>query len=112
MNCILLAQPLTADEAKTAGLVASVVSHDALVQHCVEIASKFTADNKQTIAFAKQAVCRGASISRCDNTKLTTRTADDLGRDDRFERDLYYTAFGTAEKRRGVDDFLARRKKA
>lgn len=42
-----------------------------------------------------------------------TWTADDLCRDDNFERDLYYTAFGTDEKKRGVDDFLAaRRKKA
>ncbi|KAJ6786609.1 hypothetical protein PWT90_08197 [Aphanocladium album] len=97
MSSILLAQPMSSDEAKTAGLVANVVGLDALIQNCVDIASKFTADNKQTIAFAKQAVCR----------------ADDLCRDDRFERDLYYTAFGTTEKKRGVDDFLAaRRKKA
>ncbi|KAJ3499284.1 hypothetical protein NLG97_g439 [Lecanicillium saksenae] len=97
MSCILLAQPMTSEEAQTAGLVANVVGPDALIQTCVDMASRFTADNKQTIAFAKRAVCR----------------ADDLCRDDRFERDLYYTAFGTAEKKRGVDDFLAaRRKKA
>ncbi|OAA78411.1 enoyl-CoA hydratase/isomerase family protein [Akanthomyces lecanii RCEF 1005] len=97
MRSILLAQPMTAEEAMAAGLVTNVVSPDTLIPHCLEIASRFTAQNKQTMAFAKQAICR----------------ADDLCRDDRFERDLYYTAFGTDEKKRGVDDFLAaRRKKA
>ncbi|EGX96988.1 enoyl-CoA hydratase/isomerase family protein [Cordyceps militaris CM01] len=97
MRSILLAEPMTAEEAMAASLVASVVSPDTLTQHAFEMASKFTADNRQAVAFAKQAICR----------------ADDLCRDDAFERNLYYTAFGTNEKRRGVDDFLtARRKKA
>ncbi|OAQ95729.1 hypothetical protein LLEC1_02837 [Akanthomyces lecanii] len=97
MRSILLAQPMTAEDAMAAGLVTDVVGPDSLIPHCLEIASKFTAANKQTMAFAKQAICR----------------ADNLCRDDRFERDLYYTAFGTDEKKRGVDDFLAaRRKKA
>ncbi|OAA69727.1 enoyl-CoA hydratase/isomerase family protein [Cordyceps fumosorosea ARSEF 2679] len=97
MCSILLAQPMTADEAMAASLVVSVVSPDTLTQYCLEMASKFTAGNRQAIAYAKQAICR----------------ADDLCRDDAFERNLYYSTFGTDEKRRGVDDFLAaRRKKA
>ncbi|ATY65074.1 enoyl-hydratase isomerase family [Cordyceps militaris] len=97
MRSILLAEPMTAEEAMAASLVTSVVSPDTLTQHAFEMASKFTADNRQAVAFAKRAICR----------------ADDLCRDDAFERNLYYTAFGTNEKRRGVDDFLtARRKKA
>ncbi|TQV94177.1 enoyl-CoA hydratase/isomerase family protein [Cordyceps javanica] len=97
MRSILLAERMTAEEAMAASLVASVVNPDNLTQRCLEMASNFTAANRQTIEFAKQAICR----------------ADDLGRDDGFERDLYYTAFGTDEKKRGVDDFLtARRKKA
>ena len=35
--------------------------------------------------------------------------ADDLGRDDEFERSLYYHAFGTADKREGVGAFLEKR---
>ncbi|KAF1735991.1 putative enoyl-CoA hydratase, mitochondrial [Beauveria bassiana] len=95
MRSILLAQPMSAQEAMAAGLVTDVVGPDTLIQRCVEIASTFTAENRQTIAFAKEAICR----------------ADDLCRDDRFERDLYYTAFGTDEKKCGVDNFLAARKK-
>ncbi|KAM3526680.1 hypothetical protein MY4038_006723 [Beauveria bassiana] len=95
MRSILLAHPMSAQEAMAAGLVTDVVGPDTLIQRCVEIASTFTAENRQTIAFAKEAICR----------------ADDLCRDDRFERDLYYTAFGTDEKKCGVDNFLAARKK-
>ncbi|KAM3497978.1 hypothetical protein MY10362_008686 [Beauveria mimosiformis] len=94
IRSILLAQPMSAQEAMAAGLVTDVVGPDTLIQRCVEIASTFTAENRQTIAFAKEAICR----------------ADDLCRDDRFERDLYYTAFGTDEKKCGVDNFLAARK--
>ena len=35
--------------------------------------------------------------------------ADDLGRDDDFERSLYYHAFGTQDKREGVSAFLEKR---
>ncbi|KAM3508808.1 hypothetical protein MY11210_006594 [Beauveria gryllotalpidicola] len=94
MRSILLAQPMSAQEAMTAGLVTDVVGPDTLIQRCVEMASTFTAENRQTIAFAKEAICR----------------ADDLCRDDRFERHLYYTAFGTDEKKAGVDNFLAARR--
>jgi enoyl-CoA hydratase len=41
---------------------------------------------------------------------LTTPSiADDLGRDDEFERSLYYYAFGTKDKREGVGAFLGKR---
>ena len=32
--------------------------------------------------------------------------ADSLGRDDEFERTLYYVTFGTEEKKKGVNGFL------
>lgn len=35
--------------------------------------------------------------------------ADDLGRDDEFERSLYYYSFGTNDKREGVGAFLEKR---
>lgn len=35
--------------------------------------------------------------------------ADDLGRDDEFERSLYYFAFGTKDKAEGVSAFLEKR---
>lgn len=35
--------------------------------------------------------------------------ADSLCRDDLLERNLYYTTFGTEEKRKGVDGFLVKR---
>ena len=38
------------------------------------------------------------------------RAADDLGRNDDLERRLYYTSFGTADKREGISAFLQKRK--
>lgn len=35
--------------------------------------------------------------------------ADDLGRDDAFERSLYYSAFGTKDKAEGTTSFLEKR---
>lgn len=35
--------------------------------------------------------------------------ADDLGRDDEFERSLYYFAFGTKDKVEGTSAFLEKR---
>lgn len=63
MRSILLAQPMSAQEAMAAGLVTDVVGPDTLIQRCVEIASTFTAENRQTIAFAKEAICRGEYLS-------------------------------------------------
>jgi hypothetical protein len=41
--------------------------------------------------------------------QANARIADDLGRDDEFERSLYYYAFGTNDKREGVGAFLEKR---
>jgi hypothetical protein len=35
--------------------------------------------------------------------------ADELGRDDQFERSLYYMAFGTEDKQEGVKAFMEKR---
>jgi enoyl-CoA hydratase len=43
------------------------------------------------------------------NDPHLTSTADDLGQDEQFERSLYYTAFGTKDKREGVAAFLEKR---
>lgn len=37
---------------------------------------------------------------------VSPSTADSLGRDDEFERTLYYITFGTEEKKKGVNGFL------
>lgn len=38
-----------------------------------------------------------------------THAADDLGRDDEFERSLYYYSFSTKDKKEGVGAFLEKR---
>jgi enoyl-CoA hydratase/carnithine racemase len=53
-------------------------------------------------------VC-GAHYGRRGKHTANSEPADDLGRDDEFERSLYYYAIGTKDKREGVGAFLEKR---
>ncbi|KAH7136247.1 ClpP/crotonase-like domain-containing protein [Dactylonectria macrodidyma] len=93
MQMILLATPITATEALSLGLVAQLFEPYTVLDKTVEIASKLAASSATALSLAKDAICR----------------ADDLGRDDEFERNLYYFAFGTQDKKEGVEAFLGKR---
>jgi enoyl-CoA hydratase len=93
MQVILLGKQLDASEAHAAGLVAELFEPGTVLENTVKIASQLAAKSRVALSLAKEAVCR----------------ADDLGRDDEFERSLYYHAFGTADKREGVGAFLEKR---
>ncbi|CAH0026097.1 unnamed protein product [Clonostachys rhizophaga] len=93
MQMILLGTPITASDAMSAGLVAQVVEPGTVLETAVQTASKLAGMSTSAISLAKEAICR----------------ADDLGRDDEFERSLYYYAIGTKDKREGVGAFLEKR---
>jgi len=57
MQSILLAAPISADEAKQVGLV-SEVAEDDVVDSALRIAAKL-AGNKEAIKTAKKAICKG-----------------------------------------------------
>lgn len=57
MQSILLAAPISADEAKQMGL-ASEVAEDDVVDSALRIAAKL-AGNKEAIKTAKKAICKG-----------------------------------------------------
>lgn len=58
MRAILLAEPITAEDALQFGLVSELADEDVL-QAALRIAAIFTNTNKEAIRTAKQAICRG-----------------------------------------------------
>ncbi|POR37427.1 Uncharacterized protein TPAR_02360 [Tolypocladium paradoxum] len=131
MRTILLGRPITSEEAMSCGLLCDLVEDGDLLRQAIDVAASLVEHGPEALQFAKEAICRGALPS--DSTHPTSMfpllqsspfsalleatptlslvAADGLCRDDLFERHLYYATFGTEEKRRGVDEFLARRSK-
>ncbi|KAI5465053.1 ClpP/crotonase-like domain-containing protein [Mariannaea sp. PMI_226] len=96
MQMILLGTPITADEALSAGLVAQLFGEGTVLENAIKKASRLVELSATALSLAKEAVLR----------------ADELGRDDEFERSLYYFAFGTKDKDEGVRAFLEKRSPA
>ncbi|KAH7305939.1 ClpP/crotonase-like domain-containing protein [Stachybotrys elegans] len=94
MQVVLLGEQIEASQAHANGLVADVFEPGSVLENAVKAASKLAAMSPTALSLAKEAICR----------------ADQLGRDDEFERSLYYHAFGTADKREGISAFLEKRK--
>ncbi|RDA89408.1 hypothetical protein CP532_6158 [Ophiocordyceps camponoti-leonardi (nom. inval.)] len=95
MRTILLGRPISAEEALSWGLLCDVVADDkSLMNHALDLASELAGRGQEAVQMAKEAINR----------------SDGLCRDNLFERHLYYATFGTEEKQKGVDDFLAGRR--
>ncbi|KAL2213042.1 ClpP/crotonase [Sarocladium strictum] len=90
MRTILLGKPIGSEEALAAGLVCDVFEDDKVLDGAVEAAVTMVQRPPKAMQMAKEAILR----------------ADDLGRDDLFERNLYYSAFGSSEMRSGTGRFL------
>ncbi|KAG9253484.1 ClpP/crotonase-like domain-containing protein [Emericellopsis atlantica] len=93
MQVILLGKQIEAPEAHAAGLVADIYEPGTVLEETLTVAAQLAGKSSTAVALSKEAIKR----------------ADDLGRDDEFERSLYYFAFGTADKREGVAAFLEKR---
>ncbi|KAF4120889.1 enoyl-CoA hydratase [Geosmithia morbida] len=93
MQMILLSKPISAAEASSVGLVADVFEPGTVLDNAVQMASSLAGMSPMALSLAKESICR----------------SDSLGRDDEFERSLYYFAFGTEDKKEGVGAFLEKR---
>ncbi|KAG7103925.1 enoyl-CoA hydratase like protein [Verticillium longisporum] len=93
MKMILLGAPIPASEALDAGLVAALFDDGQVLDNVLAVAQRLASSSRIALSLAKESICR----------------ADDLGRDDDFERSLYYYSFGTRHKTEGVAAFLGKR---
>ncbi|KAF7562589.1 hypothetical protein G7046_g1544 [Stylonectria norvegica] len=92
MKAILLGTPISADEALSCGLVCDLFDNGQVLEQTINVATRLASQGSIATQLAKEAICR----------------ADDVCRDDQFERNLYYFAFGTSEKAHKVEAFLKR----
>ncbi|UKZ56837.1 hypothetical protein TrVGV298_010681 [Trichoderma virens] len=94
MRTILLGKPITAEEGLSHGLVCELFDDGSVLESTIKVAAELAANATEAMQLAKEAICR----------------ADSLGRDDEFERTLYYITMGTEEKMKGVNGFLKKTK--
>ena len=95
MRLILTAELINAEEAARLGLVDVVVDDDQLATRTLEIARAMAAHSPLTLRLAKSAIRASEEMS------LQAGLA--------FERELFITAFGSADKKEGVAAFLEKR---
>ncbi|KAH7019689.1 ClpP/crotonase-like domain-containing protein [Ilyonectria destructans] len=99
MEMILLGSSITGEEAASCGLVAGLFERGTVLANALEAATRIANMSRSAVSLAKECICRGEFALE----------ADDKGRDDDFERHLYYYAFGTRDKMEGVSAFLDKR---
>ena len=93
MKMILFGTIIDVDEASSHGLIAGTFPPGGVLDGAIKVAQQVAGLSSTAVQLAKEAVCR----------------SDSLGRDDDFERSLYYFSFGTAHKREGISAFLQKR---
>ncbi|KAF4974002.1 hypothetical protein FZEAL_9046 [Fusarium zealandicum] len=92
MKAILFGTPISSQEAMSCGLVCDMFEDGQVLNKTIDAAAQLAGRGTVATQLAKEAICR----------------ADDRCRDDEFERNLYYFAFGTSEKAKKVQRFLQR----
>jgi enoyl-CoA hydratase/carnithine racemase len=95
MRLVLSGDRISAEEAKSIGLVDLVFPHEELRAKTLELAGRIAAKSPLTLTVAKQAI----------------RAADRLPIEEGllYERDLFCLCFSTADKEEGVAAFLEKR---
>ena len=95
MEMILTGRMIDAAEAKAAGLVASVVPQDNLLQDAVRLAGTIAGYNAPAVRYAKEAVNRAFEVGLAEGVL--------------HERRLFQSAFATEGMREGMNAFLEKR---
>lgn len=95
MDLILTGRTITAAEARTAGLVARVVSAPELLQTALETAHTIAGYNAPAVRLAKEAVNRAQEVSLAEGIL--------------HERRLFQAAFATEGQKEGMNAFLTKR---
>lgn len=139
MKMILFGAIIDVDEASSHGLIAGTFQPGGVLDGAVKVAQQVAGLSSTAVQLAKEAVCRSewplnlslvvflsrslppfffpchfrpfskAGCSSAAYADVGQPLGDSLGRDDDFERSLYYFSFGTAHKREGISAFLQKR---
>ncbi len=96
MEMILTGQPISAEEAHRIGLVNKVVAVESLMEESKKMAKEIASKPPISVRAAKQAIVRAAD------------TTLEIGLD--YERNLFYSLFGTEDAHEGMQAFLEKRK--
>lgn len=96
MDMVLTGRMLTAQEAKTAGLVARVVPPEAYLEEAQKMATDIAAKSPVALQLAKEAV-----LHAFENT---------LAGGIHLERRLFYMAFASEDQKEGMKAFMEKRK--
>lgn len=95
MDLILTGDMLSAEEAKSAGLVAKVVPADELVEYAMQQADKIASYSLPIVRMAKEAV--NASFENSLQQGVI------------FERRLFHSSFATEDQKEGMSAFIEKR---
>ncbi|CAF3059726.1 unnamed protein product [Rotaria socialis] len=96
MEMVLTGDRINAKEAEKIGLVSAVFPVDKLVDEAIKTAEKIASHSRIVVQLAKEAV----------NTAFETTLAEG----NRFEKRLFHTTFGLADRKEGMTAFLEKRK--
>ncbi len=97
MELILTGSIITADTARSAGLVDQVVSPESLMDEALVMAQKIAANGPVAVAYAKKAIQQGMELSDMDEAIL-------------LEADYFGKCFSTSDQKEGMAAFLEKRK--
>eukprot|EP00747_Dinoflagellata_sp_TGD_P165999 gnl/TRDRNA2_/TRDRNA2_188131_c0_seq1.p1 gnl/TRDRNA2_/TRDRNA2_188131_c0~~gnl/TRDRNA2_/TRDRNA2_188131_c0_seq1.p1 ORF type:complete len:290 (+),score=86.38 gnl/TRDRNA2_/TRDRNA2_188131_c0_seq1:71-940(+) len=95
MALILTGRNMSAAEAEKAGLVAEVVKHEELIPFAMKMADEIAGMGRLATTLAKEAV----------NGAYETSLKSGI----RLEKKLFYSLFGTEDKKEGMDAFINKR---
>jgi enoyl-CoA hydratase len=93
---ILTARNMDAQEAERAGLVSRVVPVATLMEEAMKAAEKIASLSLPAILMAKEAVNRSFEVTLSEGV--------------RFERRLFHSTFGIADRKEGMTAFVEKRK--
>jgi enoyl-CoA hydratase len=96
MDMVLTGRMITAQEAKTAGLVSRVVPPEAYLEEALKVAGEIAAKSPVAMQLAKEAV-----LHSFENT---------LAGGIHLERRLFYMAFASEDQKEGMKAFMEKRK--
>lgn len=97
MELILTGNIITAEAARSIGLVDQVVSQESLMDEALAMARKIAGNGPVAIAYAKKAIQQGVELSDMDAAIL-------------LEADYFGKCFSTSDQKEGMAAFLEKRK--